>query len=145
MKKRLLIGLLVLTFLGASPYLAGWVVHYQLSTFFNNLSLPHGISVDIEPYSVRYARSWVRLKVVADDPIMTEPHTSYIRLKIFHGPSSRLRMAACLSASPAQYSSQKRMISPRTMHSCKIPSKTSLKRMKSSPATSTLACWAIST
>ncbi len=86
MKKRLLIGFLVLTFLGASPYLAGWVVHYQLSTLFNNLNLPQGVSIDIERYAVRYARSWVQLKVVANDPIIPEPHTSYIRLKIFHGP-----------------------------------------------------------
>ncbi|MFI4955695.1 MAG: DUF945 family protein [Gammaproteobacteria bacterium] len=98
MKKRLLIGLFAFLVLGSLPYLSGLIVEYQLNNFIGNLALPEGVSVKVDGYHVRYARSWAQIEITATKPAYPDmpfasffkytgdTHVSYIRLKIFHGP-----------------------------------------------------------
>ena len=98
MKKRLLIGLLVFLILGSLPYVSGLIVERQVNNLIGNLALPEGVSVKIDGYHVRYARSWAQIQITATKPAYPDmplshlfkytgdTHVSYIRLKIFHGP-----------------------------------------------------------
>jgi uncharacterized protein YdgA (DUF945 family) len=98
MKKRLLIGLLAFLILGSLPYVSGLIVKHQIGTLIDNLALPEGVSVKIDGYHVRYARSWAQIKITVNKPAYPDmpfahlfkytgdTHVSYVRLKIFHGP-----------------------------------------------------------
>ncbi len=89
MKKRLLVGfiaLLILGILGTFPYLAGLIAKNKLIDFIESTHLPAGVSIKLDDYTVRYTRSWAQIKVKLDEPVVHQPHTSYVRLKLFHGP-----------------------------------------------------------
>lgn len=98
MKKRIILGLLTLLVLGALPYLSGQLIKHELQRLITSLPVPEGVSLKLDDYHVRYARSWAQLEVTVEEPAYgdlpfphlfeenAENHVSYVRLKIFHGP-----------------------------------------------------------